>query len=176
MNNIKWIWGCQGEQIALPEEMWLFDLCKTRESDRRTKWQTRVVIDRCKKKKPHDRFGQLILNWTHKVRNCKTQYFWVLWDCNQILHKRYRFMIFAKQFSSPRIHLENSGKSFARVVEKNPDNAMPWGRGGGGALHKTKNKSMWRKKAPKFSTGWIPSKTRWHIHVLCMLLTVFLRI
>jgi hypothetical protein len=34
-------------------------------------------------------------------------------------------MIFAKQFSSPRIHLENSGKSFARVVEKNPDNAMP---------------------------------------------------
>jgi hypothetical protein len=34
-------------------------------------------------------------------------------------------MIFAKQFSTPRIHLENSEKSLARVVGKNPDNAMP---------------------------------------------------
>lgn len=172
MNNIKWISlktlkirGCQGEQTALPKEMWFYDLCKTR-----VWYMYKMSNQSCdrlmrKKIKIHDRFGQLILNWTHKVRNCKTQYFWVLWDCNQILHKSYSFMIFAKQFSSPRIHLENSGKSFTRVVEKNPDNAMPRGRGGGGgALHETKNKSMGRKKAPKFSTGLIPSKT----HHTCM--------
>lgn len=57
MNNIKWISlktlkirGCQGEQTALPKEMWFYDLCKTRESDICTKCQTRVVIDWCKNK------------------------------------------------------------------------------------------------------------------------------
>ncbi len=183
MNNIKWISlktlkirGCQGEQTALPKEMWFYDFCKTRESDICTKCQTRVVIDWCKKIKIHDQFGQLILNWTHKVRNCKTQYFWVLLRLQSNPAQELQFYDLCKTvFLS-----QNSFGKFWEIIRKSCGK-KPWQC----KLRKSRRRrsppqNQEQKHVEEEGTKILNRVDSFqdppHMHVLCMLLTVFLRI